>query len=128
VAALMADPPAELDAAASDPDPFARAQAARSAALAPALRDDPVALVRFVARRVAQAPSGVQTDALLRAACTRTPDEPPRTRLFSAHGPDYEFDLFVAFDASGEARFSFLDLELIRLVDQLLGGTSSTWS
>lgn len=118
VAALCATPPPELEAAVRDPDPFARAQAARAAALAPDLRDDAVALVRFVARRVAAG----QPEAALRAAATRTPDEPPRTRLFSAHGPDYEFDLFVALDASGEARFAFLDLELLRLLDQLLGG------
>lgn len=118
VAALSAEPPPALEAAASDPDPFARAQAARAPALASGLRDDAVPLVRFVARRVAAG----QSEATLRAAATRTPDEPPRTRLFSAHGPDYEFDLFIALDASGEARFSFVDLELIRQLDQLLGG------
>lgn len=99
-------------------DPFERAQAARVPALARELQDDASALVRFVARRTSLGDDA----AALRARARCSPDEPPRTRLFSAHGPDFDFGLFVAFQASGEARFACCDLELFRAVDRLLGG------
>ncbi len=99
-------------------DAFERAQAARIPALAAELLDDRSALVRFVAQRTA---TGVDA-AALQTLATCSPDEPPRTRLFSAHGPDFDFGLFVAFQASGEARFACCDVELFRAVDRLLGG------
>lgn len=105
-----------LEPALRDRDLLVRAQAARVPELGDLLVDDPAPLVRFVARRAREG------DAALRAVCTSTPQEPPRTRLFSAHGPDFEFGLFVVFDASGEARFSFIDLALFQAVDRLLGG------
>lgn len=107
-----------LEPALADADPLVRAQAARLVDLAPALTDDPSALVRFVARRAAAG----EDDAARRAAATRGEDEEPRTRLFSAHGPDFDFGLFVAFHASGEARFACCDLDLFRAVSDLLGG------
>lgn len=109
---------AALEPAVRDADPFVRAQAAHVPALAPDLRADASALVRFVARRTAEG----DDDAALRALATCSREEPPRTRLFSAHGPDFDFGLFVALQASGEARFACCDLELFRAVDRLLGG------
>ncbi|MCO5169384.1 MAG: hypothetical protein M9894_23825 [Planctomycetes bacterium] len=109
-----------LEPASDDRSALVRAQAARLPALAPALRDDPSALVRSVARRVAEGEGEVAR----RAVATRGEDEEPRTRLFSAHGPDFDFGPFVALQASGEARFACCDLDLFREVHAALGGAA----
>lgn len=90
----------------ADPDPLVRLQLARNPALAEALRDDPVAIVRHQARG---APS-----------IEPFPREPMPTRLFSAHGPDFETGHFVGFESSCQARLTFFEADLFWAVGRLL--------
>lgn len=107
--------------AAREPSAFARLQAARLPALAAGLLDDPSPLVRLVAR------SAAQGDLALRARCARPPKEArdlsdaPRTRLFSAHGPDFESGAFLVVDATTEARLAGLDAGFWLELDATLG-------
>lgn len=107
--------------AAREPSAFARLQAARLPALAAELVDDPSPLVRLVAR------SATQGDRALRARCARPPKEardmtdPPRQRLFSAHGPDFESGAFLVVDATTEARLAALDASFWLELDATLG-------
>lgn len=107
--------------AAREPSAFARLQAARLPALAAELLDDPSPLVRLVAR------SAAQGDLALRTRCARPPKEakdtsdPPRTRLFSAHGPDFEYGPFLVVDATTEARLAALDGSFWLELDATLG-------
>jgi hypothetical protein len=107
--------------AAREPSAFARLQAARLPALAAGLLDDPSPLVRLVAR------SAAAGDLALRTRCARPPKEAkdksdePRTRLFSAHGPDYESGPFLVVDATTEARLSALDAGFWLELDATLG-------
>lgn len=47
---------------------------------------------------------------------------PTATRLFGAHGPDFETDLFLAFEARYPARLAFFETAFFRAVARLLFG------
>lgn len=75
-----------------------------------ALRQDESPYVRFMART-----GGVGARPL-------APPEPTATRLFGAHGPDFETGLFVSFETSYLARLAFFEVRVFRAIDALLGG------
>jgi hypothetical protein len=109
-----ADAGARMREAAADDDPLIRGEVAKAPLFAPeslgSLRDDPSAYVRFMARTGG------------RGARPLDPPEDTATRLFGAHGPDFETGLFVAFQTSYQARLAFFEASFFRAVDALLGG------
>ena len=74
----------------------------------PLLRADPDPLIRYVAQGSPSVPP--------------LPREPLPTRLFSAHGRDFQTGTFLALEGSTELRLRALTHGSLRLVDELLAG------
>ncbi|MGE0713666.1 MAG: hypothetical protein AB7N76_33985 [Planctomycetota bacterium] len=88
-------------------DGLRRLALAAEPTLAAALAADPLPLVRYLAQGAPSAPE--------------MPREPVPTRLFSAHGRDFQTGAFLALGSSTELRLRVLTEGTLELVDALLG-------
>lgn len=120
----------------ADPDPLTRAlaQEGRARALTPSERlaqlagaDGPTRLVLAHDPSLEQALAG-DANPMIRYVAQGSPPAPPLprepmpTRLFSAHGRDFQTGTFLSLEGSTELRLRALTQASLRLIDELLGG------
>jgi len=100
--------PPERAALLEGADAPARLVLAHDPTLWPALREDRNPLIRYVAQGSPSAPP--------------LPREPLPTRLFSAHGRDFQTGTFLSVEGSTELRLRAMTHSSLALIDQLLAG------